>query len=810
VSVPFPKRFIASGTPYGVFRSGSERSVRFRIESVTYYAGAVVHIDGHLVEPEVPSEIAIAPDASLPSFSPFIRYTLDLKKREYGNIHDVLSVISADKVNPVLKKASVSAYLKSTSSLPKEAISKCLTRVPKLIENPLQIMNNIHSEKMRSWVMDLTKICFKPDAYFKLLRYFHASFLDLFNDWELKILLSALDNKPYIFCFRNLMARIFCNIPLQEPTRSIPANVFAIEKPSMRNDWTTPTNWYMRANLSKWYCVGRSRERMTSKDSSPSFFAAKYFPLSYSSLARIMKAKNNTQNEYSIEVIGEALEYYLSRERNLVYYGTATEPIPEKAEVALFLEEEKIFRKWFNPLHGRLEMSYPEEDLEELALVKLLDEHVERITLIHCIDCDSSYLSKIHEEISKLQLEEKREDSLCAITVGEDRAKYLTMHTGTTFYGIYDFVDLVNHNNGVAVGIANARPIFFVERANKFSTRMLINILMPVVNIQSENSARRTAASTTTLPKLVLLGDVCEHQGNHTVSGPGTPFADLWNHCHGKWANEGKLRRETWKVKADPYTEQLRAGIALRDLSKLITVTIDDPAQLVIHMNKWMESVKNRRKKERAKTAPIPRSNETSKRDYRCQIFVSDGKDKTTMMNAIAASKNQTYNEHGFHIGDHITVQDQGRTGTVRQAIVVEGGDPKAEQRKNTNYFATDQLIYKILLHGDYEDVEIRTDMHTITHHDVEVVSQYDGTPVNYSIFYVGERTQEIDLLVAAKYTKKSLQIFIPSNLQFLSIYPKNGRQCSTAESLELKHIQQRLFYRTTTALVEKILACGT
>src|SRR5688500_4238374 len=95
-----PNKFIVTGRPYGQYKGISERAIAFKIIQIN--------------EPKINDHVElfpISPDTSLPSYSPFLQYTIEVKLREIGSVYDIINVIQVSRYREALMKKDILIYI---------------------------------------------------------------------------------------------------------------------------------------------------------------------------------------------------------------------------------------------------------------------------------------------------------------------------------------------------------------------------------------------------------------------------------------------------------------------------------------------------------------------------------------------------------------------------------------------------------------------------------------------------------------------------------------------------------------------------
>jgi hypothetical protein len=804
-----PIRLIVIGRAYGPCKSTTERSVTFEVSAMFEYNESRDPIEQNV------ASIPLSPDTSLPSYNPFIKYELIVKRRDMGPLYDVQEVISVSRLHSTLTLKILREYYYDMKDGAKQDkthvfriwVNRTTSKIPKTIEKLDDIQDNVQEEKMRTWITGLTKILFKPKSYYVLLKYFHEAFLNLFNDRELLIIHRLVVNKPYIFCFRSLMWRILNDIRVSTGGGG--------EERLFGHDPKEPEmpRWARLADLSRYYCFDKSKERLLSlsnelgesssatkpnnNTSATTFYSIKHYTWSINTLSSALIYDSaeglieENESHFDLDLYMRSLEYYLSCEEKRLFFGRTTNLCPKDEDVRRFLIENRIMRSWTNPnrnADSQLEFTYPERDTKELTLMNLLRNRVKNIDLIECHQYNQNYITRLTEVITKFHKQEQKADCMCLVTVGEDMAMELTDRTSYKFFGAWEFTQFKDESNDLSKAFREKDPIVLIDRAHKLTTDQLLDILeRMIVDWDTDNYV---------LKRLLLVGDTAEHQNGIPIVGCGSPYLDLWHYST-------FVRKISWNRAANTVADMLCDGIMERDQSKLNIVTVDDISSIPEKIKKWTTAIKNNKKKEKSTTAtPDKKKNSIEKKnELRCHIFVSTQGDRDKVMKVLKKYEGKEYERYFFQVNDYVNVLDMGWLGQIRRITEMR------QRTKDSSVISEshiNQFVCKMNIATPHRDIELRTDEHSIVHQNVDVISQYLGTHVDYAIFYVGDSTKEIDLVSAAKYIRKEMQIFIPANYNFSNIYHGKLGANSGFDRLAMQQ-----YMAPTSALMEKIMAAN-
>jgi hypothetical protein len=797
-----PTRFIVIGRPYGPCKSTSERAVTFEVSAIFEYN------DSHNPIEQSVASIPLSPDTSLPSYNPFLKYELIAKRRDMGPLYDVQEVISVTRLHqPLTLKILREYFYKEGAKADKPHdfrgwVNHTTSKIPKTIKTLDDILDNVQEEKMRKWITELTKILFKPKSYYVLLKYFHEAFLNLFNDREIEIVRQLVIHKPYIFCFRSLMWRILNDIRVStgnggEGRLFVPDS----KEPEV-------PRWAKLADLSRNYCFDKERllslsselrdstatQNNNNNNTTKTFYSSKHYTWSINTLSSALiydsteRLIEENESHFNLDLYVRSLEYYLACEQKRLFFGRTTNPCPKDEDVRRFLIDNRIMRAWTNQNRNpdsQIEFTYPERDAKELALMSLLRNRVKNIDIIECHQYNQNYITRLTEVITKFHKQERRADCMCLITAGEDMAMELTDRTSYEFFGIWDLTQYTGEYC-MQKAFREKDPIVLIDRAHKLSTDQLLSILEMMVVAGDTGDF--------VLKRLLLVGDTAEHQNGIPILGCGNPYLDLWHYAT-------FVRKISWNRAADTVADTLCAGIMERDQSKLAIVTVDNISDLPEKIKKWTTTIKNTKKKANA-TVPEKKKNSIEKKnELRCHIFVSTQSDRDKVMKVLKKDDGKEYERYFFQVNDYVNVLDMGRLGQIRRITEMK------KRRKDSaviNECHVNQVVCKMTIATPYRDIEILTDEHVVVHQNVDVISQYLGSRVEYAIFWVGENTKEIDLVSAAKYVQKEMQIFVLANYNFSNIY--KGK---TGTNDGFKRLAMQQYFTPTSALMEKIMAAN-
>ena len=168
------------------------------------------------------------------------------------------------------------------------------------------------------------------------------------------------------------------------------------------------------------------------------------------------------------------------------------------------------------------------------------------------------------------------------------------------------------------------------------------------------------------------------------------------------------------------------------------------------------------------------------------QIFCSTKTNKQNYLSKIA--KKLPYREKTFTIGDDIHIVDLDVIGTIHKAYnkTISGNRGSEITTKDclTLPGGMTGYILEVKLQQSNKIIEYHTKNHKITHSYIMTISEYNGLPVDHGLFIIdgknnffflifisAKRTNNMDLLSALKYCKKSFKIFALEPDEFIHIY---------------------------------------
>ena len=734
-----------SGYAYGSNTGSTDKGYRFKITEISN---------------EQNIEMITLPMFSLPSACPWIEYTLDVQRQEFGSLYRVEKVRSCfyriitkpDLIQFMVDTHRVSAEkggMKETTE-PDEYrsfLKKTMKSVPKTIETKNDI-KEIANDKILYVVKKLIGPCFRGPIFLSLLRYFDSTFLIRLNGKKILALYALVLAKPYFFCFWDHVGISFGRIRLNGKY------LFDMDYDGMYLD---PS-----------YCEICS-EDMVRQTNGNNTYSVK-FPVW--TIRRLKDACEDLFIELPapLEVIRDALQLYLEIEKNAYRYGnTSFSPIqitdnanriqsgatggyydapPSETlvntEAIDFLIDNHIMR-WCVGDFGRHEwMMKPQAETREIQFAISIQEKIRKITIYNCQYYNQDYTHELFNWISGFSKTENVPiDKMVLCSANSVTARYITNSLGFTFVGVWDAVSIIAGK----LKKSNREPLhIIIDRINKVAVDQMNFILKAIHNIDKTIGGGLEKGGA----YFHLFGDN-EDFSPHSRRGGG----DMMNHLMLLGQDFPQVSWDNWNKKDPMY-------IIYRGLSHPAGIQMSHLH--IIQLDKWKTFTEHLKS--------LDKMAKTDKKDY--HIFCSTEEDRKIIMSQIIKKRlgaSEEYKKTVFYLGQKIHLMEMDIIGTLERAYLV---DHLLERKEVSGKTPMDTISHTyIFIVGD---VEYSTDLHTIIHSDVAVISKFPGAPAPRGVFVVGKYTSRRHMYCAVKYCTKDMKIFVIPDVNLNAIKDGNVR----------------------------------
>jgi hypothetical protein len=717
-----------TGYPLGWNQGSSEKSIRFVITNESKAVGPKVSakLEKYTSDAE---HISLVAHTSLPSTCSFLEYTLVVRHAKYGSLYEVIRILSCKKRVHSISKKDIKDIISNKSKRDDIKGDGALHNLPATITSERDIIDNIKNEAMRDWVLGICRDFFRSERYMSLMKYFHSVYLSRFTNAEIDYMTAALNVVPHVFMFRNLMERVFDNIPLREGS-----NIMMFPRSKKHR---------FKSNMQGYY---KDTKMIALKETQPVYF---------SDGMPFVRVGDLYDADGVIEAA--ALDIYLQCEdmmqsfghtiftipdlRTLHYKRTEDDPVTLKYNAVEFLIQNDIMMRSY---HSDKLLVYPEVEAIEVDLITYLNDNVSQpIEVINSNDYGSGYVKKLSKYIIN-----KKGMNAIVVSSGMDCASQLSIASGIPVYTYTTLKEARQKNNQ----LPTHNVLLVLDRCHKMPLEMVLDILTSFKEVE-----------------LTVLGDDSEYSV-HPKSGIGGALFHVL--C--------SLDRGTNFIKWAAGQEDYITSIWSKALVNLDKIVVDDVTNLPAKVND-IEKFHKKHNKEKMKEQQQQNDGkklaykaqqqlqQQNKRSAHCQIFCSSTEDKNILMRVL---KGSDYNAYKYNIGDHVHVIQLGMIGELKRAWKQsETGVWTEIPNKISMYINT--RPHKLLISNQYKDVEVYTQEVTVTHSEVETVNRYPGLMVDHGVLYLSSSTKEVDLKSAAKYCRLSFRIAMKNGFNINSVYSK-------------------------------------
>jgi hypothetical protein len=710
--------------------------------------------------------IPLQKNTSLPSYSSFLKYTIQIFKEPEELVYKVCKIIRIGKLEEFIYKPKLMAIMfEGKTNEQKEILKKTMLKVPAKITNEiLHLQSCIKSKKVFAWVKSLTHMFFKSTIMYELMKYFPYVFLSQFNDIELKYIKGYMTLKPFAFCFPAMVKRDLKCIsypPIQttptpiilSPITGLPVKKLTESKTILFNQpisiydntdkrfhntgdvyWKhkedkdsihmTMSYPYWNGQLFECFCMDYQQEIGGTQITRADIF----------SIIQIYMFLENRYYSYGIYEC--SLDYLSSK---------LSKPIEDIKIFVEFLIETNILSRY---IINQLELSTSEPIV--FKNIVELDDQIFNFFKDICTEIyflsTSYYCIEYFQTIQKLH---SQYNIGLVITHSVFSQKYIREEIGLNTI-LWNQLQ----SSREKIGKESLRSVM-IEGIHKID----LNILVYICNILRGMAVKDDF-------KIILIGDNNEYS---SFSKCFTCNYVLESLC------------SSFKVDSDMIRKQINnPNEIISGIDNLLEESMTD---LIIENIQDIKTV--------SKCCKLSKIEKKEKKTL--QLFCSTEFDKDTLLKDLCVNEKQYGGPNRFSIGDKIQCIEDGWCGEIKTAqIFQESGIWKNIDAKEFIYIQ--RAPHKLEVMFDKLEIQtIFTRRKTIRHLLFETARGYSGIRVDRGIFYLTSSSTIQDVLSCIKYCKSQFKILVPKDITLQSMFSKQKYTKSKAFTKKIDMIKYKI-----------------
>lgn len=749
---------------------------------------------------------------SLPTTSPFVRFTLVVRRKAASQVYQVMIVEKAERrMRNISKKELVRYYLEGKRYPNEKDLRKKLSSLP---IKDITVDDVYGSEELKtkhvymaSELIALLKPLTIDDYYFTLLRFFSSVVLLKLKSSQRKFLVQLLVTSPHIFCFRTLM----------EKALEHPDSPFSDDENSLQA---------MKVDLK--YSLTRTnkedssfRESMVYKSITeplPVIYHPRYPLVPYHSIRRLVvedngvnyDMKNDPLIQYILdpELFATALDQCLKLESLRHWTGTFGVRLDNSISInnGLPLRVPAISTV---DLLMKLKITVPVVDVNKTFMLED-DDHLERVlaqTVVefcrgHVSTYEATWYNRSYcRQLNRFIMEHPDLRSCCFFyTHSFEWKKFLVKYSNISFESFkrrnITLADIMKREQQLAkrrqactVIKPSIKHVIVVDHAQKFGAQDLLCLIWGVID---HLVVEKGASIADLIIQLVLIGNDEDLPVYNLISK-----GEIWKaFCH------------NWP--AQPLKFQPDVSMAVRNLRDSLNrqyvtnvpITVDRSIINVASsiLEKTRELSRDQRNDKQPTTpskpstsnttsssalfkTPSPRSRiakATSENKYSIKILCSSKNDQKTLSGYLDKSNiTNSYDENVFYLNNDVGVLETGSKGIIKKRYLVNADGSQTEiQRKDKAELHFGSYVFEIcpcpLSSLCKCNIRYSTSKYTIYHDYVDMVQRDQGIPTDYVIFYASSATTLNHIQAAAVNCTKQLFVFMLDNVPFAKLYEKD------------------------------------
>jgi len=740
--------------------------------------------------------VGIRRTAVLPSYSPFLLYTLELELPK-ESIYPIRRILRLERRFPLgeegpgVPKSVISTYWADVLLRPKA--QKKLAGLKPLIRKQadIQYCEKI-SQGTKDDLMDFMALHFASDTFLALLRWFPCTFLVEFEEEELAILHQFLVSRHrWIFCFPALCQRILANIESPSRPRVIlfPASKASRLEVQAQHQWTAsslpPPPFHPHFPL--W-----------STDTYVTCSLALAPPPPPPSAQEAEAGAEAEEEGPTAELLDQALKVLVTCNKARDLYGHSVH-----ATVGFLPQAVEFLDKWGIMVHPHRYVDAANADSafdemcqtichpEDMQFEYAVTEFFKRIDAVHLVST-GLWGEELGRYLSELSFKLGAKTRI--FSDNDATAAHLAHLTGLPVMGTvpYEHSQRLTfekrqkkrkkaEEDELWTGI---QSIVFV-RANKISARAywqtlqkMMPELPPIGQVRSQDAMAKFLSGLITLPTvplaahwpmiIYLIGDTKEHLNSaRERSGFSSAlFSNLRVFASGRdnmLVEDDQVAASSSSSAAAPRERTIYSNVVEHKTGSLKITPVKDVQQALKNIKEWSKPGKSSKK---------PR--------LTYQIFASDWKVCRQFEEERRSKTEVNYDSRAFNIGDKVIVSNElGLTGSIRKAWRKVVADPSGVVEWRPlgikESIKTHLEEYKLII--DRQDgnpsVIIYTQDHvnTLKHGHAILPRDHPGFTMDYAFVYVNNRTSLIDLASVLKYARKDVYFLLDPHVTFDHIH---------------------------------------
>jgi len=711
---------------------------------------------------------------SLPTTTPWIQYTIIVKKRETGSIFDVVTIrlceyreiTKKDLKNTLLadrafqtagdggsESDSYKEYMKYLTS-----VMGCLPDVIKSEKEVNQLGSKAYKDRLgeytparakstRKKIQFLLRFCFRGPIFLSLLRFFDGAMLVRMTKPKIRALYCIVINRPFAFCFWTHLKDILMRI--KDDTGN---PMFNVEL----DGFNMPHNYTLLRH-------GKVYEHMINIAANTSF--SNNIPMWPITRLRDAAQLLDVELPATIEVIREALIVYMDLNKNAYMSGNTAFPISDlytktkpSSDSLEFLVANGIMKWSLSDRGGHNLITSLQQEDKEISIALNIEKKIHEIHVIRCKYYNGSYVRQMHEWLaSTAHHHGALAKHILRLSANHMTASYMSLNVGK-------FLQI--DTNRLKIDYTPNKTLYIlIDRFHKVELQWFSRLMKLIAPIVIKDGVVTGGAY------LYLVGDM-EDYPVHSRRGGGDLMGAF---STAKVRNIKVIDWDGWS-NADPlqkihsiFSESQKIA---HDMSLFVPF---DEKTFIEHVKSLDRLLKNK--------------------SLQYHIFVSTESDKEEVMKLIHKKRpsNETnYEKHLFYVGQKVHILEKDLIGPIEKAWRITG-DPEDEQYdiiKGKTVINTLQSRFLLRVCG----AQYRSAEYTIEHADVHVIRKFASYPAQGVLFVASTSTTRRDLACATKFATSELKIFMKEGVYTYDIKPDTvARPCNDLRAkLELVNVNNK------------------
>lgn len=708
--------------------------------------------------------IPIRKNTSLPSYSCFLEYTIEVFRSEEDSVYQVSRILHIKKRGECIQRKNlIDIMTRGKKEKQIEAITNSISKLPAQIRDiKTDVDDRMKMHKFYPWVHSIVHMFFKTQTVYDLMRYFPYTFLEQFTEMELQHVKKYILTNPHAFCFPDMVKRDLKKVEYRPPTSAatvspitgLPKKRIAVQKVVLFGAETSicdgVDNRLYHTSDNFW------REAQTTDG----IYMSMNYPYWNYHMYKCFCGDNQLEVDPKIEahlVVYKALENYShsygKQEFTLSYMAYQLEKPAEDIRYSFdFLIENRILSRYpFEDGTKAANEIYLSEniifqrvlDLEDMVFHFLRDRCLEIYFLSTC-HYSSPYFKGL------LQLHTKHAVGL-VVTHSIFSKRYIKEETGLSSYLWSELMHLQQKME------FNKIKTIMIEGVHKMDAYHLAFVCRFL-----------SAACCKEGLKVILVGDNQEHGAFSRCFCPNYLLSALCDSFRVTANSHDMIRRS---IQNPNKIVQGIDDLLHKTVTDLVTENIVD-----IKMSKLCKLSKPEKKEKKS-----------------LQMFCATEKDKETVLKELCVNEKLYGGPNRFSIGDKVQSVEDGWSGEIKSAAAFteSGGLREIEHKK---FIYTQIAPHKLDISFEKMDTKtVLTRRKTIRNMLFETAKSYPGIIVDRGLFYLSKDATIQDILSSIKYCKSNFKIVIPNNVTLSDIFSKHRTSVSRSLSGRIDTIKDKI-----------------